>query len=281
MKIGIIGLGLIGGSLGLDFKAKGLVVNGVSRSLQTCKIAMEKGIVDRASTELEILSDSDIIFICTPISSIVSTIKQLTPHLNTQTVITDVGSVKGAIVRECSPIWDNFIGGHPMAGTAEQGVEAAKFQLFRNAPYVITPTEKTQQNYLDRLVEAIDLLGSKIYICSPEEHDRAVAEVSHLPLIVSVNLIYSCLQEKEKKTLDLAQKLASSGFCDTSRIGGGNPELGVTIAKYNRDELLRSLRKYRQNLDESIETIEACDWERLQTILELTQQHRPKFLNLS
>lgn len=279
MKIGILGLGLIGGSLGLDFKAKGLIVNGVSRSPQTCKIAMEKEIVDHASTDLEILGDSDLIFICTPMSSIVSTIKQLIPYLNPKTIITDVGSVKGAIVRECSPLWDNFIGGHPMAGTAEHGVEAAKSQLFLNAPYVITPTEKTQQNNLDRLIEAINLLGSKLYISSPEEHDRAVAEISHLPLIVSVNLIHSCLQEKDEKMLELAQNLASSGFGDTSRIGGGNPELGVMIAKYNRDELLRSLQKYRQSFDELIEMIEASNWERLQTILELTQQHRPYFLN--
>jgi arogenate dehydrogenase (NADP+) len=279
MKIGIVGLGLIGGSLGLDFKAKDVSVNGVSRSPQTCKIAIEKGIVDRASIDLKILSDSDIIFICTPMSSIVSTVEQLISHLDPKTIITDVGSVKGKIVRECSLLWDNFIGGHPMAGTAEQGVEAAKSQLFLNAPYVITPTEKTSQNNLDRIVEAVNLLRSRLYICSPEEHDRAVAEISHLPLIVSANLIHSCLQEKEQKNLKLAQNLASSGFSDTSRIGGGNPELGTTIAKYNRDELLRSLRQYRQSLNEIIETIEASDWQQLQTILELTQQHRPHFLN--
>jgi arogenate dehydrogenase (NADP+) len=279
MKIGIVGLGSIGGSLGLDFKAKNLSVNGVSRSPQTCKIAIDKKIVDRAATDLEILSDRDIIFICTPMSSIVSTIERLIPHLNPKTIITDVGSVKGKIVRECSPLWDNFIGGHPMAGTAEQGVEAAKSQLFLNAPYVITPTKKIPQNNLDRLIEAVNLLGSKLYICSPEEHDRAVAKISHLPLIVSANLIHSCLQEKDIKNLKLAQNLASSGFRDTSRIGGGNPELGTTIAKYNRDELLHSLRQYRQSFDELIETIESSDWENLQTILEFTQQHRPHFLN--
>ncbi len=279
MKIGIVGLGLIGGSLGLDFKAKGLIVKGVSRSLQTCIIATKKSIVDVADTDLRILNDSDIIFICTPISSIVSTLKQLIPCLNPNTIITDVGSVKGAIVRQCSPLWHNFIGGHPMAGTAEQGVEAAKPHLFLNAPYVITPTTKTEQNNLDRLTEIIDLLGSKLYICSPEEHDRAVAEISHLPLMVSVNLIHSCLQEEKGKALKLAQSLASSGFGDTSRIGGGNPELGVTIAKYNREELLRSLQQYRLSFDELIETIENSNWERLQEILELTQQQRSNFLN--
>jgi arogenate dehydrogenase (NADP+) len=279
MKIGIVGLGLIGGSLGLDFKAKGLVVTGVSRSPQTCKIATEKGIVDVADTDLEILKDSDLIFICTPMSSIVSTLEQLIPYLNPNTIITDVGSVKSAIVRQCSPLWHNFIGGHPMAGTAEQGVEAAKPHLFSNAPYVITPTAITARNNLDRLLKTIDLLGSKLYICSPEEHDRAVAEISHLPLMVSVNLIHSCLQEREEKTLKLMQNLASSGFSDTSRIGGGNPELGMTIAKYNREELLRSLQQYRQDFDELIETIENYNWERLQQILELTQQQRPNFLN--
>jgi arogenate dehydrogenase (NADP+) len=279
MRIGIVGLGLIGGSLGLDFKAKGLIVKGVSRSPQTCIIATKQGIVDVADTDLGILNDSDIIFICTPMSSIVSTLKQLIPYLNPNTIITDVGSVKGAIVRQCSPLWHNFIGGHPMAGTAEQGVEAAKFHLFLNAPYVITPTTKTEQNNLDRLIEIIDLLGSKLYICSPEEHDRAVAEISHLPLMVSVSLIYSCLQEGEEKTLKLAQNLASSGFGDTSRIGGGNPELGVTIAKYNREELLRSLQQYRRVFDGLIETIESSNWEQLQKILEFTQQHRSDFLN--
>jgi arogenate dehydrogenase (NADP+) len=276
--IGIVGLGLIGGSLGLDLRSRGFQVYGVSRQERTCRIAVERGIADEAGLSLELLALADIVFMCTPIAAIAPTLKQLIPYLSPETIVTDVGSVKTPIVQECSQLWDYFVGSHPMAGTAEQGVEAAQKELFVNAAYVLTPIETTPPIATQKIEEIATLLGSKIYICSPEQHDRAVAWISHLPIMVSAALIDACIGETDATVLELAQQLASSGFRDTSRVGGGNPELGVMMAQYNRENLLRSLSQYRDRLDRLIQYIEQKDRARLNNVLESTQRSRPDFL---
>ncbi|ACB53811.1 prephenate dehydrogenase [Crocosphaera subtropica ATCC 51142] len=278
MKIGIIGLGLIGGSLGFDLRNCGHIIYGVSRKESTCQRAIEREVVDHASININSLSTVDLIFICTPITLISSTLKQLTSNLRPEVIITDVGSVKTAIVKECEPLWSNFVGGHPMAGTAEQGIEAAQKNLFKAAPYVITPTENTPKNSIKILEQLAQSLGSKVYTCSPEIHDQAVAWISHLPVMVSASLIAACVGEKEKTVLNLAQQLASSGFKDTSRVGGGNPELGLMMAQYNKTGLLHSLQGYRQQLDEVIEYINREEWDSLEQLLMMTQKKRPPFI---
>ena len=279
MKIGIIGLGLIGGSLGFDLRDCGHIIYGVSRRESTCQRAIERGVVDEANISLKSLQTVDLIFICTPINKIYSTVKNVINDLNKNIIITDVGSVKTPIVKQCEQLWDNFIGGHPMAGTAEQGIEAAQKNLFKNAPYVITPTEKTPKNSIKILENLAHSLNSTVYTCSPEEHDQAVAWISHLPVIISASLIASCSGETDKNVLNLAQQLASSGFKDTSRVGGGNPELGVMMAEYNQTALLKALRGYHQQLEQIIETIEQKQWQSLEQLLMKTQTERSQFLN--
>lgn len=278
MKIGIVGLGLIGGSLGIDLRSQGHYVVGISRNEVTCKTALVRGIVDLAKTTFAVLQDLDIVIVCTPIAAISSTIAQIIPYLSSNTIVTDVGSVKHPVVKECSKLWSNFVGGHPMAGTAESGIDAAQANLFIGAAYVFTPTEQTKiQNIAKLKAIALDL-NAVPHICDAQIHDRAVSWISHLPVMVSANLIKACLQE-EPNTLSLAQILASSGFKDTSRVGAGNPELGVMMAKYNRDELLRSLDSYRDNLDQIISLIELEKWKDLEEILTRNGQARPRFMN--
>ena len=278
MKIGIVGLGLIGGSLGLDLRNQGIEVVGVSRRENTCNIAIKNGVVDDASTEFAILKNTDLVFICTPIEVIFNNLQAIIPYLNTDTIVTDVGSVKASIVKNCSLLWPNFVGGHPMAGTAKQGIEAAQVNLFKNAAYVLTPIKSTSSKAIKKVEKIALLLGSKIYNCSPEIHDQAVALISHLPVMISAALIDTCIKENDEKLLTLAKNLASSGFRDTSRVGGGNVELGLMMAKYNRQELLSSLSKYRQNLDDIITQIEQENWPELERILAATQKARPDFV---
>lgn len=277
MKIGIVGLGLIGGSLAIDLRAHNHYLLGVSRQESTCKIALKKGIVDRASTDLNILKEAEIIFICTPIDKIVITLQKLIPYLDRETLLTDVGSVKQPIVEACRPLWDNFIGGHPMAGTEKSGIDAAQSGLFQSAAYVLTPHRESA--HLDKLKQLVMSLGAIPYVCSPEVHDRAVAWISHLPVMVSTALIAACQSESDREVLELARHLASSGFRDTSRVGAGNPELGTMMARYNNEALLRSLYSYRDNLDHTIELVEAKNWDNLSQILTDNRQARPKFLN--
>lgn len=278
MNIGIVGLGLIGGSLGLDLRALGYQVLGISRQPGTCQRAIERGVVDEASVNLTLLAAADVVFVCTPIAAIASTVQQLIPHLSPEAVITDVGSVKTAVVEQVAPLWHNFVGGHPMAGKTDSGIEAAVLGLFAGKPYVLTPVETTPPEGVKIVEEIVRSLTSRVYFCRPEDHDRAVAWISHLPVMVSSSLIDACMSETDPTVLELAQQLASSGFRDTSRVGGGNPELGVMMARYNRACLLRSLLSYRHNLDQLIELLEQEDWQTLEKKLHSTHLQRTSFL---
>ncbi|UNU26218.1 prephenate/arogenate dehydrogenase [Microcoleus vaginatus] len=277
MNIGIVGLGLIGGSIGLDLRLRGFNVFGVSSRQQTCSRAQARGVVNEASIHLSLMAAADVVFICTPLGSIEPIVRDLVPYLSRDTIVTDVGSVKTPIVQAVSSLWPNFVGGHPMAGTAESGIEAAVSDLFVGRPYVVTPTPQTPTLAVDKVEEIARLLGAKVYRCEPEEHDRAVAWISHLPLMASATLVAACDREGDRHIVNLAQHLASSGFRDTSRVGGGNPELGVMVAKYNREELLRSLSIYRDSLDEFITDIEAENWQALEHKLKQTQQARQNY----
>ncbi|MGE5657977.1 MAG: prephenate/arogenate dehydrogenase [Actinomycetota bacterium] len=278
MNIGIVGLGLIGGSMGWDLKSLGFQVLGVSRREQTCQTAIALGIVDQASVDLSLMAAAEVVVICTPLAAIAPTMEELIPHLSPAAIVTDVGSVKTPVVQALSSLWPNFVGGHPMAGTAESGIEAAQRDLFVNRPYVITPAEATPTLAVEKVEEMARALRSHVYRCRPEDHDRAVAWISHLPVMVSSALIAASMNELNPDIVRLAQQFASSGFRDTSRVGGGNPELGVMMARYNRAELLRSLSIYRDCLDALSADIEREDWQAIAQKLTATQQARGLFL---
>ncbi|MEM9768486.1 MAG: prephenate/arogenate dehydrogenase [Cyanobacteria bacterium P01_D01_bin.71] len=278
MRIGIVGLGLIGGSLGLDFRRLGHEVWGVARRAATCEAAIAGGAVDHASTALHSLSATDTVFLCTPIHTLEAIANDLIPHLSPETVLTDVGSVKGAIVAALSSRWPHFVGGHPMAGKTEVGIAVAEPHLFAQRAYVITPTAETSAIAVTRLTELANSLQAEVFICDPAIHDRAVAWISHLPVMVSGSLIQACLQEPDEAVRTLAQQFASSGFRDTSRVGGGHPELGVMMARYNRDEVLRSLQGYQQALQQLTALIEQEDWQAIATLLAQNHTHRPHFI---
>jgi len=278
MKIGIVGLGLIGGSLGLALRSHGHTVLGVSRQPHTCQRAIARGAVDDASTTLSLLNAVEVIFLCTPLAAMQATVVELVPHLAAETILTDVGSVKGWVVETIAPLWANFVGGHPMAGTAESGIEAAQQDLFVNAAYVLTPIETTPTQAIQVIEALVRPLQTRLYHCHPDDHDRAVAWISHLPVMTSASLIAACLSETDPAVLELAHALASSGFRDTSRVGGGNPELGVMMARYNQAALVGSLHAYRDTLNQLITQIEQADWRSLEALLKQTQQARSEFL---
>lgn len=276
--LGIVGLGLIGGCLALDFKQRGYRVYGVARRMATVKAAMDRGLVDQGDCTLNLMAKTDIVFVCTPMAVIVPTVQQLAEVLPATVIVTDVGSVKGEIVAAATQLWPNFVGGHPMAGKAEAGLGAAEAGLFRQRPYVVTPIATTRMAAVDRVVEIANQLGAHLYTATPANHDRAVAAISHLPVMVSASLLHTCLSETDLEVKTLAQQLASSGFCDTSRVGGGNPDLGIMMAQYNRPALLQALNQYRHQLDSLIELIETEQWASLTQTLNTAQQERPKYL---
>lgn len=165
-----------------------------------------------------------------------------------------------------------------MAGNSECGIEAAQTDLFVSKPYVLTPIASTPIPAIAIVEKIVESLRAKIYQCTPQDHDRAVSWISHLPVIVSGSLIAACQSEDNPEVLTLAQNLASSGFRDTSRVGGGNPELGLMMARYNRDELLRSLQHYRQNLDRLVDLIAQKNWVELEQQLQSNHTTRSHFV---
>ncbi|WP_071516310.1 prephenate/arogenate dehydrogenase [Geitlerinema sp. PCC 9228] len=275
--IGIFGLGLIGGCLGLDLRSRGYQVLGVSRRQDTCDRAVSLGAVDRASVDPSLLAPAEMIFLCTPIEAIAPAVKQLLPFLDPKTILTDVGSVKQAVVDAVVPLWSNFVPAHPMAGKAENGLQASQKDLFVDRPYVITPVASTPAASIAKVEAIARSLRSWVYQCSPANHDRAVAWISHLPVMVSASLLAACSSESDSQVLDLAYKLASSGFYDTSRVGGGYPELGVMMAKYNQHQVLQALYAYRDRLNNCIESIEQANWSGLEATFEETRQIRDRF----
>ncbi len=285
MEIGIVGLGLIGGCLGLDFRALGHQVIGLARRFQTCEQALAMQAVDVADTQIAVLASCDVVFVCTPIATIVPVVAELAQVLPPSTVVTDVGSVKAAITEAATLQWPRFVGAHPMSGKSEAGIEAAERGLFKGNSYVITPVETDQvQTDLDAIAIVEQLaqsLGSRLYHCTPAEHDRAVAWISHLPVMVSASLIQSAISEPNESVRQLAQNLASSGFRDTSRVGGGNPELGLMMAQYNQQEILRLLKRYQQEIALTIGQLAAEDWPAIAQKLQRTQGARSQFLSQS
>lgn len=277
-KIGIVGLGLIGGCLAIDLKRLGYEVYGVSRRQSTVAAAVEQGMVTAAGCDLSLMTQVDMVVVCTPMALILPTVQQLTEYLPQSSIVTDVGSVKKEIVTAATSLWPNFVGGHPMAGKAESGLNAAEAGLFHERPYVITPIESTRPAAVEQVVAIATQLGSTVYKATPADHDHAVAAISHLPVMVSASLLHTCLAEPNPQIKHLAQQLASSGFCDTSRVGGGNPELGTMMAKFNRSALLQSLEHYRHQLDEVMMLIDSEQWEALEQLLSVAQQERPKYL---
>jgi arogenate dehydrogenase (NADP+) len=281
MRVGIIGLGLIGGSLGRDLCLNSdFHVWGISRSSSTCEQAIALNAVHFAAQSLNQipnLKQTKIIFICTPIAAILPTIAEIVPYLSPETVITDVGSVKLAIVEGAEKLWHNFVGAHPMAGTAFNGIQAAELGLFGDRPCVITPNSQGNPESLNLVRQIWQSVGAVMYQCTPADHDRAVAWISHLPVFVSASLIQACSLE-DPTVAELAKNLASSGFRDTSRVGGGNPQLGRYMAEYNREALLVSLEKYQTVLQSAIAQIKSGDWQAIEQLLTQTQASRSSFL---
>ncbi len=279
MRIAIVGLGLIGGSLALKLTEQGYAVFGICRNPMTCDQALAVGAVQACGTELAQLQawDPQVVLICTPLEQVLPTLTALLPHLSPETVVSDVGSVKQPIVSPATQLWPWFVGGHPMAGKTQQGIQAAEASLFLGRPYVLTPIGQTQPQALNAMKELVVAVGAEAIFTDPARHDRAVAWISHLPVMISASLIAVVSQEADPVILELARTLASSGFRDTSRVGGGIPQLGLEMARHNRQALLATLRNYQAQLGEIERLIDCENWDELSQVLQRTQQEWQQF----
>jgi len=243
----IVGVGLIGGSIGLAAKKRGLAerVLGVGRRQASLQEALARGAIDEAFVDLsEAANRADVAIFCTPVDMIAEQILTAALRCKAGALLTDAGSTKAALVRSLAgrlPSDVSYVGSHPLAGSEKRGPEYADANLFDGKVTVITPTADTNGAVLDRLSAFWKALGSDVRIMDPEEHDRGLALTSHVPHLVAAALV-SLLRPE-------LLPLTATGFRDTTRVAAGDPALWTGIFLQNRDAVLAGLELVQGNLE--------------------------------
>jgi prephenate dehydrogenase len=245
-RISILGVGLLGGSIGLAVKSRltDCEIVGYGHRRVTLDKALEVGAIDRAAEQLSTAVDeSDLVILCTPVGLFRPILQEIAGTLRPGTVVTDVGSTKRSVVRDAEqllPSTVHFIGSHPMAGSEKRGVEYARTDLFQNALCITTPADRTNPGALETVEHLWRSIGMRITRVTPDDHDRLLAEVSHLPHAVAAALV--AMQS------EAGLKLSGKGFLDATRIAGGDGTLWRDIFLDNRDNLLASIARLKHEL---------------------------------
>jgi prephenate dehydrogenase len=261
----IIGVGLIGGSIGLAAKRRGVCrrVLGVGRQEETLARAVAGGAIDRGLLDVgEALAESDLAVFCTPVDRIADQVLSGAPRCRPGTLLTDAGSTKAAIVHRIDgglPPGISFVGSHPLAGSEKRGPEHANADLFQDRVTVVTPTGQTNPEAVERACAFWRALGSRVRLMAPEEHDQALALTSHLP-----HLLASVLASVLPPHL---QPLTATGFRDTTRVAAGDPSIWTGIFVQNRQAVLEALRVYLGRLDEFRAVLDRGDEQALDDLL--------------
>jgi prephenate dehydrogenase len=276
-KVTVAGVGLLGGSLGLALKQRGLarLVHGYVRrasSVQTCE---KLGVVDRATQDLlEAVDGADLIVLCTPLAQMRELAQRMLPALRRGALVTDVGSVKASVVNQLEPIiaagGAAFIGSHPMAGAEKMGPNAAQAGLYVNAACVITPTPASEPKVVEAIQGLWTSVGARVLTLSPELHDEFVSRSSHLPHVVAADLANYVLSPAYPREQAL---LCANGFRDTTRVASGSPEMWRDIALANRKNLARVLGVFIEDLQELQLALERSDTRTIEEFFE-TAKHR-------
>lgn len=242
--VSIIGPGLIGGSIGLGLRRKGLAraVIGVGHRRVSLRKAVKLGAIDWATLDVKKgVRDADIVILCTSVGLIPEMAARAIPAMKSGAILTDVGSTKRRIVESIESITSDgitFVGGHPIAGSEHRGIEAARHDLFKGHTCILTPTNRTPA--LQKIKSLWRGLGSKVLIMSPDEHDQILASISHLPLLLAATLVNATSTKK--------LRYAGPGFRDVTRIASSNPMLWRDILQQNRREVLKALSSFQKEL---------------------------------
>lgn len=261
-RVAIVGLGLIGGSMGLALRQARAAqqVAGYDLGRGVSEQARRVGAIDQAHNALaDAVRGADLIILATPVGAMRALLQDMATMASPGAVITDVASTKSQVIswaEEFLPGNIYFIGGHPMAGKEISGVEAADPTLFQGRIYCLTPTKKTSPVALNKVATMIETLGGRVRFLEPAEHDGQVAQVSHLPFIASAALMTTVTESSSWGDSSL---LASSGFRDTTRLAAGSPEMYRDICLTNSEAVVRALDDYMATLRTFREQIAARD----------------------
>ncbi len=283
MKLAIIGVGLIGGSLGLCLKDKlgeKIFITGLCRTETSMQKAVELGAVDLATSDLKkVVEDADIIFLSPPVLQIVPMVKKILPYLKSGAILTDAGSTKNFIYRELKKILPQdifYIPGHPMTGREKSGVEAANKNLFQNKAYVIIEDKNIPAEIYDKLMQVLRLTDAKFISLEIEKHDRCAAIISHVPHVTAAALV--TLLNRAGDDLESCLKLIGGGFKDTTRIASSNADMWADICMTNSDAISANLRDLQNILGEVIKSIENHDRQAIHDYFTQSKKRRDEIL---
>ncbi|WP_421860516.1 prephenate/arogenate dehydrogenase family protein [Parvibaculum sp.] len=252
-RVAMIGLGLIGSSLGHAMKRGGLAghVAGYARSETTRARALELGFIDSVhESAAAAVEDADLIVVCTPVGALGQVAAEIEPHLKKGAILTDVGSVKLAVIRDMGPYVPDgvhFIPGHPIAGTEESGPDAGFAELFDGRWCILTPVPGTDQDAVEKLSAFWSGCGSRVDVMEPKHHDMVLAIVSHLPHIIAYNIVGTA-SDLETVTQSEVIKYSASGFRDFTRLAASDPTMWRDVCLNNKEPILEMLARFSEDL---------------------------------
>jgi len=280
-KITLVGVGLLGGSLGLAIKQRRLAktVVGFVRRAASVEECRKLRAVDLATQDLqEAVAGADLVVLCTPIAQMRQRVDEMLPSLKRGAIVTDVGSVKGSVVRKLEGViaraGAHFVGSHPMAGAEKTGVAASRADLFVNAVCVVTPTAKSNKTAVCRVEEFWRAVGSRTLQLKPELHDALVSRSSHLPHVVA-SVLASHVLDPRRPAQQTA--LCATGFRDTTRIASGSPEMWRDIALANHENLVDALAVFIRDLQKFQRMLRKADPETVTKFFETAKQRRDQW----
>ena len=282
-QVAIIGVGLIGGSLGMILRRKALAdhVVGVGRRVENLKTAVALGAIDRyVADPQEGVCGADLVVLATPVDTYERHLQEWAHCLALGSIVSDVGSVKGTLVERSEaamPAGVHFVGAHPVAGKEKTGVAAGTDQLFKGARCILTPTKRTNATALERVRQLWEEAGSIILTMDPHLHDQILGAVSHLPHVAAFALMnaLSELRDQALPSLDLAGH-SGGGLRDTTRIAASSPEMWRDIFLWNRENVVAYIDRYTRALEELKQLIRAGDAAGIEKALDRAKGEREK-----
>lgn len=264
-KVTILGVGLIGASFALALKKYKLCneIIGYGRREENLRRAKDKKIIDSFEPDPAKACDgADLVVFATPVGIFTDVAEKISSALKRTAIVTDVGSVKGKLVRDMEKLMPPgvfFVGGHPIAGSDRSGIDAAAAEIFKGAKCIVTPTQDTDKSALEKVTVVWKTFGSVISLLDPDEHDRIYAAVSHLPHLIAYEIVNTVADMNESYLA-----FSGQGFMDTTRIASSQPELWRDICILNKDNLLESIEIFKNNLDRVSQYLRAYDSESLE-----------------
>lgn len=283
-KVCLIGLGLLGSSLGHAMKRAGIAghISGSARSPETLKTAAKLGFVDSVHEDMgEAVQNADLIILCVPVGICGSICEQIAPHLKKGAIITDVGSVKAAVIKSCLPHIPegvHFVPGHPMAGTEFSGPESGFAELFDNRWCMLTPLPDGDKSATQRLIEFWKACGANVETMTAEHHDLVAAVTSHLPHLIAFNIVGTA-DDLEGIAEQEVIKYAAGGFRDFTRIAASDPTMWRDVFLNNREAVLEVLGRFNEDLSLLARAIRWGDGDKLFEQFERTRRIRQSIVD--